>query len=242
VQRVASGRALLIAAVCGLIPLAVNVVAAFVTDWTGVAPWLVAPLVAVVVAVLNELAQAYREAPPKPRPDEPHPPRPRGTRLPVAILVAILVLGVGGVFLTLGVRYAVGYLTGNETGTERLVERTRASSAGLTLIVRSVQDTAHFTRVGVTARNESGVTLTLPLFGYCSFIGGNGTTLDANAFKSDWTESIANGGVQRGTITFDGHLGPRVRRATLTFTTIFRQGFTGPESISVPDIPLRRGE
>lgn len=49
-QTVRLGRVLLVAAVSALIPLAGNVVASVLTDWTGRAGWLVVPTVGVVAA------------------------------------------------------------------------------------------------------------------------------------------------------------------------------------------------
>jgi hypothetical protein len=252
VQRVELGRSLGVAALCALVPLAGNVAAAFLTDWTGVGTWLVVPVVAVCVAMLIDLIQifgsgdsgrrqpdGYREWPEGRRPSRTVPER-RGTSLPVALLMAILVLGVGGWGLVLGVRYAVGYVTGNESGSERLKQPARASDSGLTLTVQSVKHTAHFTRVDVAARNDTGISLTLPLFGNCRFVGGGGTTLEADPHKSRWPDGLAPGGSQRGTITFNGHLPDRAKRATLVFSTVYRQGFEGPTSIQVTDIRLKR--
>jgi hypothetical protein len=104
--------------------------------------------------------------------------------LPLALLTALLVIGVGGLAVTEGVRYGVGYITGNESGTDRLAQRTSASASGLIVTVEGVTYTAHFTRVDVAARNETGTTLDLPLFGYCVFTGREGTTLAADPFRS----------------------------------------------------------
>ena len=172
----------------------------------------------------------------------PPPPARHGRRersLPIAVLIAVLVIGVGGFAVTQGVRYVVGYITGNESGTERLIQPVRASASGLTLTVESVEHTAHFTRVELVARNQTGISLRLNLFETCVLSGDDGTTLKADSFKSDWSEEVPAEGVQRGTITFSGHLPDRVRRATLSFSTIFAQGFSGPRSIRVSGLALR---
>jgi hypothetical protein len=250
------GRTLLIAGLCALIPLGGNVVASFVTEWSGGRAWLVVPAVGVGVAMLTALVQAYgsagRSAPepdvrsPDRRPGDavPYrrygPAKRRGTPLPVALVVAVLVIGVGGYAVTQGVRYAVGYVTGNEPGTERLLEPASASAGGLTLTVESVKHTAHFTRVRIAARNDSEVPLTLPLFKNCLLVSdsGDGTTLEAEPFKSRWSEQLAPGSLQRGTITFDGHLPDTARRASFSFITIFAFGPGGPRSIKVSEIRL----
>ncbi len=257
-RRVAVGKTLLIAAGCAIIPLIGNVVASFLTTWTGAETWLAGPAVGVVVAMLTALIQAYGSAPAdeSPRPHAaPHPtsrapyaaPRPpyptarakpRGIRLPVALVIALLVIGAGGLAVTEGVRYAVGYITGNEPGTERLVQPASASAQGVALTVQSVTYTAHFTRVGVAARNQSGATLSLPLYGYCVFTGSDGTTLGADPFRSHWSDTLPPGVLQRGVIVFKGHLDPSIREASFSFTQIF-----GPSggSITIRHLELRPG-
>jgi hypothetical protein len=251
-HRVAVGKTLVIAAVCAVVPLIGNVVASFLTTWTGVGSWLVVPAVGVFVAMVTALIQAYGSAsdgghPRGPAGDYPrgyagpYPPpwvRSRRTPLPRALLIAVLVIGLGGLAVTAGVRYAVGYFTGNEPGTSRLAEPATASTGGLTLTVESVTYTAHFTQVGVAARNETGTTVSLPLFGYCVFTGSDGTTLQADPFRSRWSDTLAPGILQRGTIIFSGHLPPSVLQAALSFTQIF-----GPSggSITVRPINLTPG-
>ncbi len=252
-HRVAVGKTLLIAGVCAIVPLIGNVVASFVTTWTGVASWLVVPAVGVGVAMLTALIQAYgsasadghprrqggphppsRASPYPPSPVSPYPVGPypyppprvkrRGMSLPRALLIAVLVIGVGGLAATAGIRYAVGYVTGNEPGTSRLVQPATAITGGLTVTVESVTYTAHFTQVGVAARNETGTMLSLPLFGYCVFTGSDGTTLQAHPFRSRWSETLAPGSFQRGVITFPGHLPDSVLQASFSFTQIFGPG------------------
>jgi hypothetical protein len=244
VHRVAVGKTLLIAALCAIIPLIGNVVASFLTTWTGAVSWLVAPAIGVGVAMITALIQAYGSAP-HDEPSHPHagtyprpPARPRGISLPLALVSVLLVIGVGGLAVTEGVRYAVGYITGNESGTNRLVQPATARAGGVALTVESVTYTAHFTRVGVAARNETDAALSLPLYGYCVFTGQEGTTLQADPFRSRWSDTLAPGSLQRGVIIFNGHLPTSVLQAALSFTQIFGPG---GGSITVRDIPLRPG-
>lgn len=253
-HRVAVGRTLLIAGVCAIIPLIGNVVASFVTTWTGVRSWLVVPAVGVLVAMVTALIQAFGSAPevdtrvPAGRyPEYPRGPagryepsrvRARRTPLPRALLIAIVVIGVGGLAVTAGVRYAVGYITGNEPGTSRLVEPATASAGGLTVTVESVTYTAHFTQVGVKAFNQAGTTVSLPLYGYCVFTGSDGTTLQADPFRSRWSNTLAPGIPQSGVIVFSGHLPAAVLQAALSFTQIFGPG---GGSITVHHINLTPG-
>jgi hypothetical protein len=249
VQRIAVGKVLLVAALCYLVGLAVNVGASFLTRWTGEASWLAAPIVGLVGAMLTALIDAYsssdRETRRQPVPvgiDQPRLPERGGTPLPVVILVAMIVIGAGGLGLTLGVRYAVGYITGNESGVERLRRPASASVSGLSLTVQNVIYTDHFTTVGLQADNATGDTVVLPLFMNCLFRGADGTTLEADAFRSRWSEQVVPGSVQRGTITFSGHLPNSVLRASLSFATIYGSVILGggPTLITVEDIRLTR--
>lgn len=253
-QGVAVGKTLLIAALCFLIPLIFNVIASFLTVWTGASSWLVGPVFGTLAAMGTALIQAYSSArrpvpqAPAPYPGQtptdvyPYPPSGqqarRGTPLAIVLVIAVLVIGVGGFAVTEAVRYGVGYITGNEPGTDRLKRPATASADGLTLTVESVTYTDHFTRVGLAARNETETSLSLPLFGYCVLTGADGTTLEADPFRSRWSDTLAPGSLQRGTITFKGHLPDSIRRASFSFTQIF--GRLGGGSITVPDIRLRR--
>jgi hypothetical protein len=250
VRRVAVGRTLLVAGLCALVPLIGNVVATSLKGWTGGATWLVVPVVGVGVAMATALIQAYGSAP-APTPPAPDPSLPpseydyrrygrqqeRGTPLALALVIGLLVLGVGGFALTQGVRFAVGYITGNEPGTDRLVRPVSGSADGLELTVENVWHTRHFTRVEAAARNSSGTSVSLPLFGFCVFSGQDGTTLRADPSRSDWSNDIPPGAFQRGTIVFNGHIPDAVRLARLSFSQIF--GRPGGGAITVDNIRLR---
>jgi hypothetical protein len=144
----------------------------------------------------------------------------RGTPLPVALLIAVAVIGVGGWAVTQGVRYGVGYVTGNEPGTERLRMQASGAVDGLTITVESVEQTAHFTRVRLAARNTSPDMAILTVYGNTSLNGADGTSLQGDGFRSRWSETVVPGSLQRGTITFNGHLPDSVRRATFSFVSI----------------------
>ena len=98
------------------------------------------------------------------------------------------------------------------------------AAGGLTLTVESVTYTAHFTQVGVAARNQAGTSLSLPLYENCVFTGSDGTTLQADPFRSRWSETLAPGSFQSGTIIFPGHLPDSVLQASLSFPQIFALG------------------
>lgn len=236
-RRVSTRTTLTLGLVTGLLGLAGNVVASFVSTWSGALSWFAVPVAAVVMAVVGAFATSHVE--------ERHvatdgvSTRPRtGLPLPTALVTVVLLLGVGGFAATWGIRYVTGYISGNEPGVDRLVRPAEATAQRLGLEVTAFEETRHFTRVTVGVTNATGSSLTLPLFGNCVVVGRNGTTLQADAFRSDWSDSVAAGGRQAGTITFKGHLPDGVRRARLAFSTVFVQGFDGPRSITVTGLRL----
>jgi len=143
----------------------------------------------------------------------------------------------GGWGLTEAIRYVVGYATGNEPGTERLVRPAHNVVNRLRLTVDSVEQTRHFTRVHLTAHNDASGEIALPLFGNCTFHGSDDTTLKADPFRSDWSESIPSQSRQGGTVIFKGHVPDDVTRADLRFAVMFGFGVSGigqPRSLVVP--------
>jgi hypothetical protein len=129
------------------------------------------------------------------RPTPPsRPPLPRhGVPAAVAIALVVLVAGVGGAGAALGVRYGLGWLTGNEpqVGQERLAATPGPSgkSGRLQVTVTSVVNTGHFTRVRLSVANQEHVSATLNLYHNCVLTGG-GVTLAADPFRSTWTEEV----------------------------------------------------
>lgn len=226
-----------------LILLVGNVAASFVTDWTGIASWLAVPAVGIVAAVVVAVFGKYTEdragARPPPGPVQPgrRPPTYRTSRvLPVLGVLLTLVIVAGGV--TLGVRYAVGLLTGNESGVAVLVqEEVTGGGAGVSLTVQEVEYTPNFTRVRLLAQNDNRVSASLPVFGFCILVGEDGTTLEADPFRSDWSETMAPGGRLLGTLVFPGRLPAGVSSASLSFTTVFVSG-PGSGAATVEGIEL----
>ncbi len=247
-NRVNVWLALSLGLVTGLLGLLGNVVASFLATWSGALTWLAVPVAALCVSVITALAQAHVHARFRSSPTSPHPPpgpaaaagpwRRRGISLTAALLTVLLVIGVGGFVVTWGVQYAVGYVTGNESGEDRLAAPAAASAAGLTLTVSRFEETRHFTRLTVSVHNDVGESLALPLYGNCVLTGGDGTTIEADAFRSDWSDSVAAGARQSGTIVVNGHLPPGVRRASLAFARVYGGGFSGPDSIRIDGIAL----
>jgi hypothetical protein len=228
-----------------------NTVLAFVRDWSGAQAWLAVPVVSTVLVVLTAIATAQidtfkptGESAAAPAPgaqpvDVPSPRRSGSGAFVVAVAVVALVVAVVGVALTFGVRYAVGWATGDEDGVDRLVAPVSTTDRGLSLTVEEVVQTRHFTRVTAVAGNGLSNPVTLNVYRNAVLQAGNGATLQADAFRSDWVEELPPGANQRGVIVFGGHLPDDVQFSRLSFTTVFEMGFDGPDSITVAGMRLR---
>ncbi|MFF0344423.1 hypothetical protein [Kribbella sp. NPDC004875] len=189
--------------------LIVNLIVTFFSDGpSGALRWLVPPGIALVVGMVLALLDA---AAPK---DE------RPGRFDVSILIAIAVVlvgvGVGGFAVTAGTKYVAGYLTGNESGADRLIKPVAKTGSGITITVENVTYTSHFTRVEVAIRNAGKEPFTIPIDG-ATFTAADGTALRADSGRSAWPGKIAAGGTEHGSITFKGHLPDSATAAALTF-------------------------
>jgi hypothetical protein len=258
-RRVSLARVALVGALANLVILAAGVVIQFLTDWTGIGPWLAAPLVGMVASLvevgkesLTRVPSESAATPTAPRPAEPHVderapgagaprPGPAGRRAPIGagILVAVLIIGGGGLALAYGIGTLTSFVTGNQSGTERLVTPVAQEAQGVTVTVQSVEQTRDFTRVEVSVRNGLSNTITLPLFENATMRAPDGTTLKADSFRSSWSDSIAPGQLSSGTVVFPGHLPDATPSATFAFARVFEQGFEGPDSIVVDGLMLR---
>ncbi|WP_344222096.1 FHA domain-containing protein [Kribbella sancticallisti] len=241
--RVRLVKVMVIAGVVEALGLAANSIAAFVADHAGgVVRWLVPPglalLTAMVIAVIQAVSKEPASAPASNTRTTTAVARRRGTPAAAAILVVLLVVGLGGFAVAAGVQYAAGYVTGKESGEDRLVRPITKSGSGLIATVEHVFHTAHFTRVELTVKNTTETSLSLPLFGFCTFTGSDGTTLEADTFRSQWSDTIPPGTLQRGTITFNGHLPAHLTTASLNFSQVF-----GPSGkpLTIPGIKLNPG-
>ena len=259
--RVRVGRAVLVGGLANLILVGAGVVIQFATDWTGIGTWLAAPLTGMVAALVAIMKDALTRPPevasaaPEPKPAAstaagdarrtaptgvvPPPPRRGGVGVLVGVLVAVLVIGVGGALATYAIATVTGFVTGNQAGVDRLLNGPLAvDSGGVVTTVERVEHTADFTRVELTVLNDLPNTITLPLYGNATLTAEDGTTLDADGFRSSWSDTIPPGQLRRGTIVFGGHLPEAATTATLSFATVFEQGFSGPQSISVSGLAL----
>ena len=256
-RRIDVGKTLLIGIVGSVIPLVGNVVGSFVADWSGGVGWLAVPVTAVGFGVVGAFATAHiegdsqRSSPsgmpagadagmPASASGTPVRRRRRAMALPVGLLVTVLVLAGGGLAVAVGARYVVGWITGGQEGVDRLVSAKTVKDKDVTLTVSQVIHTSDFTRVTVTASNDRPNSITLPLFQNCTLRGADGTTLQADSFRSDWSETLAPGTHgQRGVVVFPGHLPSSLASASLSFATVFEAGFGGPKSLTVSGLALR---
>jgi hypothetical protein len=243
--RVRLGRVVLVGGIANLVLLAAGIVIQFATDWTGIGPWLAAPLVGMVAALVDVGKQAATRdaivattpvpaAATSPAADTGRvsPPK-RRVPIVVGVAVAVLLIGGGGLAIAYGVATATAFITGNQSGTERLVGGpVEVDVQGVTTTVRSVEHTQDFTRVEITVQNGLPNTISLPVFGNAT-LTADGTTLGADPFRSSWNETIAPGQPSSGVLVFGGHLPPGETTAALSFATVFEQGFEGPSSIVV---------
>jgi hypothetical protein len=227
--RVRLVKIMIIAGLVEGIGLAANSVAAFVADHAGgPVRWLAPPGLALITAMVVAVVQAVSKEPAASSTSTTRTAttagRRRGTPAAAAILVVLVVVGIGGFAAAAGVQYAAGYITGKESGEDRLVREVSKSGSGLVLTVEQVVHTSHFTRLEVTVRNTTDSAIGLPLFGYCTLSASDGTTLEADSFRSHWTEQIPPGPLQRATITFPGHLPANQTTASLSFSQVFSLG------------------
>ena len=165
-------------------------------------------------------------------------PPPPPTRRPgsvVAVLaVLLLVCGGGGLALTAGIQYGYGWVTGNEDGPVVYRGTTSGKARAVTVTVTQVMITRHFTRAGITVRNTGDVTVTLPLYENCQLVDASGRSLQADSFRSQWSNNVAPGGTQTGVINFTGEAG--AGPATLSFGTVFGPG--GGGALVVRKVPI----
>jgi hypothetical protein len=231
-REVSMGPALRIGAMSGAIVLLANVAVSFAIESNALARWLVAPAVGALAAIATLLLQGPPETPLSPLEQMLAQRGEARRRLPAlylrprpvvsALVVAVLVVGGGGLVATAVARYGMGWVTGNEHGPNRLVSPVTARASGLRVTVDRIEQTPHFTRVSMTVRNESDQSISMPIDGgNCSLIAGDGTTRMAQSFRSDWHESLDEGAVRTGVVTFDGHLPASATRARVTFAHLF---------------------
>ena len=151
------------------------------------------------------------------------------------LLVLLLITG-----LTAGVAvggwYATEWALANESGQQVLVQPVSQTAGPLTITVRGIEVTKHFTMVELTAVNNGEQSLALPLFGNCQLNAG-GNTMKPWFIGNDWNESVPPNDSSVGRIAFNGTPAEGVTTASLSFAVVF--GGFEPPSITVDGIELR---
>ncbi|MDX2973308.1 hypothetical protein [Kribbella solani] len=132
--------------------------------------------------------------------------------------------------MSAGVEYVAGYMSGNESGEDRLVKPVSRTSSGITVTVENVTYTSHFTRVEVRLKNAAKQAVTIPIDGTALTAAG-GAGLRADSGRSSWPGKVAASGTEHGTITFKGKLPDSATSAVLTFKS-------GNTTFSVPGIAV----
>jgi hypothetical protein len=230
------GGKMALTAVLQLVHLGLNSLLTFLTDIApGPLRWYISQAAVIAIPALMTGAEEVTKGESAPAG------APRATRQVSSgprIMLFLVIALVVGLAATAGIRYGVNYVTGKESGTDRLTSQVTKSASGLTLTVVKVEDTRHFTRVELTVRNTTrSTTIDLPVFGYSVLSAADGTTLRGDPSRSQWTQSVPAGAFQRGTITFPGHLPSGATKATFSFSQIF--GPLGAGGISVTGIRLK---
>jgi hypothetical protein len=250
-RQVVLGRILVVGTMVATTVLLVNIAVSFAADSSTFLRWLAVPVAGILAAVISAVSQWRQPASPEAQ-SAPQllffeAPR-RWPRLAsalghhtltTALAVAVLLIGGGGMVVATATRYGMDWMTGNEHGPDRLSRTTESTTMGLTVTVTKIEQTSHFTRVSVDIDNDTGVAISLPLGeGNALIVAGDGTTRKAEAFRSDWTESIGTGTTRHGVITFNGHLPRDAIKARLIFSRVFGYGEGVPESLTVTGIQL----
>ncbi len=204
--------------------LVINLIATFLADGPGgMLRWLIAPILALLGAMTFAVLDAVS---PTERPP---------SRLDVSVVVAIAAVlvgvGIGGFAITSGAEYAAGYLSGNESGEDRLIKPVSKTTAGLTITVDNVTNTSHFTRIRLTVTNKGKDPVSLPLDGNATFTSADGNSIRADASRSNWPDSFPVGSTEQGTIVFKDHLPMGLKTAILTLRP-------GDPPIVLSSIPL----
>ena len=180
--------------------------------------------------------------------------RQKSSRLPIAVGIVIGIVVLAFLFFFISTmaqnvfRIDVPWLPGtgqggsSEEATGDPIPRLQngpvtADSAGVVTTIERVDQRGDITEIELTVQNNLADTITLPL-SVAALMSADGTTVSADPFAGDWTESIPAGVLRRGTIVFKGTLPPAATSATFSFSTAFVQGPGGPDAIVVPDLAI----
>jgi hypothetical protein len=258
VQRpVSMGRVLVLGAIAAAVALLANVIWSLASASSTLLRWWAIPIAGVLGAVVGAVDQLRQPAAESDADTAHHvmlaPRRPSrwhrladrlwrpGRRtLAGALVVGVAIFAIGGAVTAAAGRYAMNWLTGHESGQDRLARDAHHTVSGIGVTVTALVQTPHFTRVTIDVDNETGSPITLPIDqDNAVLVSGDGTRCHAKLVGSEWTESIATGQIEHGVITFAGHLPSSASRARLTFVHIFSSSATAPTSVTITGLRLR---
>jgi hypothetical protein len=212
---------------------AVALISYLTEDTSGALRWVLPAVIAFGFAMIKVGVDLGKAAPAHQRRPGPRPTSPHGRSVAVVMIVLVLLAGTG-ILVGLGARAGFEWVTGTQAGEQRLAEPARGGESGLDLEVTEVVVSRDFTRVAVAVTNGTDNTVVLPLFHNCLLTSGD-TTVQASTLPSRgrWSDTVPVGTRTSGMIIFEGPLPVGADSAKLSFATVFRHGFDGPESASV---------
>lgn len=196
--------------------------------------WLLAPAATVVFGMATTLVgEVGKPDEEETRSDQPEvggrpaaPPRRGAGRAMASVLTVVLVLGVGGLAVTAGVRAVVGQFSSvNRLAGASVV----GGNSVVRLTVSSVLQDRRSTSIALTGESSGDRVVSLPA-GFAHLTASDGTTLEVDPLGSHWSTSLTPGVPQRGTLRFKGHFADDVASVTLSFTF--------GDAVSVKKIPL----
>ncbi len=111
---------------------------------------------------------------------------------------------------------------------------------GLTLAVTGIAREANRFRIFITAQNDTGDTLMLPIFGYFVVIDDHRRQYEGNPDTSNWPGSVAPGAIVSGEIVISRSLPEDVAMLTrVGFTQVFGSlAFDYGQGIYVENVPV----
>jgi hypothetical protein len=268
VAKRVSGRAFLVGAAVAVAGLATEAVVAWVRKeappvWAPIAAPVVTVLLAGVTAVAEKDRGAAQPLPAAANPGQPGypgqpaypgygppPAGPASTRtrrhgygLPFALVVLLVLFGLGGWAASVHVPKVVLALQ-NEglppwerplgDGTERLAQPGQGASQGVTVSVSSVMVYDAETVLTLSVHNDNGDAVSLPVFGAVTLAVDGAPTLRPDLERTDptWSSTVGAGSDSNGSIAFTGALASGATGATLVFTNVLTG--TAAATIQVP--------
>jgi len=156
------------------------------------------------------------------------------------VLIAVVVLAVLGAG-AYGAAWSFRYVTGTETGVERMAEPPAQGTAGpLIVTVRGVEVTPHYIKITLRAVNTADNPVTIAVNEqWCRLVGSDGDSLPPyggfTGLGSGNIEVPANGIQVSEVLTFKGQ--PSGEGLTLSFSTLFTRT-PGANSLQITDIRL----